>query len=262
MTRSRLLTVLFVLVVLAGFAPVASAHYDPSLGRWLERDPAGYSDGANLYETVSSRPLNASDPTGLKKMTCELVTEVPPGAPYRRWIDPKWNLAAVIPGAVHHAETSNAVLFMQRAVFARSYVRLFKCCDATNLPVALWGKILAAWGEIDDTSTDRATLGVSLVAQPVTIPLPYGQSLSLDIELRLGSFWTEAPTHGWAHGKSPAAGAVKYPPDEKSVPTGYKVVKNINCCTGGPGSWPPPGGIPPVPAAVAWPSRPKLPGIN
>jgi len=37
--------------------------YDPSLGRWLQRDMA-YMDGMNLYEYAQSRPTFASDPTG------------------------------------------------------------------------------------------------------------------------------------------------------------------------------------------------------
>jgi len=39
--------------------------YSPSLGRWLQRDPAGYVDGANLYQHVSNRPMNQVDPFGL-----------------------------------------------------------------------------------------------------------------------------------------------------------------------------------------------------
>jgi len=93
MTRSRLLTVLFALIVVAGFTPVASGHYDPGLGRWLERDPLGtrpdlnthaarfgvqpeeqsvpfqpslqYHDGMNLYQSVQSSPIILRDPMGL-----------------------------------------------------------------------------------------------------------------------------------------------------------------------------------------------------
>jgi RHS repeat-associated protein len=39
-------------------------HYDPVHGRFLQRDPAGYVDGINLYEYVSSRPTGFLDPTG------------------------------------------------------------------------------------------------------------------------------------------------------------------------------------------------------
>ena len=39
--------------------------YSPSLGRFLQMDPAGYADSANLYAYVLNDPVNATDPTGL-----------------------------------------------------------------------------------------------------------------------------------------------------------------------------------------------------
>jgi RHS repeat-associated protein len=40
--------------------------YDPLLGRWLSRDPAGYVDGLNLYLYVACNPLVLIDPWGLE----------------------------------------------------------------------------------------------------------------------------------------------------------------------------------------------------
>lgn len=39
--------------------------HDPAIGRWLNRDPAGYAGGINLYEYVGSNPRNNVDPLGL-----------------------------------------------------------------------------------------------------------------------------------------------------------------------------------------------------
>ncbi|HYD00989.1 MAG TPA: RHS repeat-associated core domain-containing protein [Phycisphaerales bacterium] len=39
--------------------------YDPQLGRWLQRDPAGYVDGMSLYQYGRGGPGNGSDPSGL-----------------------------------------------------------------------------------------------------------------------------------------------------------------------------------------------------
>lgn len=39
--------------------------YHPTLGRWLERDPSGYVDGADLYQYVRSNPIGLTDPMGL-----------------------------------------------------------------------------------------------------------------------------------------------------------------------------------------------------
>jgi RHS repeat-associated protein len=39
--------------------------YDLRHGRWLQRDPAGYVDGLNLYQYVRSGPVWGADPSGL-----------------------------------------------------------------------------------------------------------------------------------------------------------------------------------------------------
>ncbi len=45
---------------------VRHRDYHPTLGRWLERDPVGYAGGMNLYQNVSSKPVNRSDWLGLR----------------------------------------------------------------------------------------------------------------------------------------------------------------------------------------------------
>lgn len=39
--------------------------YSTTLGRWVQQDPAGYVDGANLYQFLTSAPVSLTDPTGL-----------------------------------------------------------------------------------------------------------------------------------------------------------------------------------------------------
>ena len=43
---------------------LSNGMYDPKHGRWLQRDPAGYMDGMNLYEYARSRPTVFADPSG------------------------------------------------------------------------------------------------------------------------------------------------------------------------------------------------------
>ncbi len=42
-------------------------YYNPKLGRFLQRDPVGYSAGINLYSYVDNNPINWLDPRGLDK---------------------------------------------------------------------------------------------------------------------------------------------------------------------------------------------------
>jgi RHS repeat-associated protein len=49
----------------SGLYTVRFRTYSPTLGRWLERDPAGYVDGMGLYEYVRGGPIAAVDPWGL-----------------------------------------------------------------------------------------------------------------------------------------------------------------------------------------------------
>lgn len=54
-------------VVFVLFAPCLSyAEYNPTTGRFLQRDPIGYSDGMNLYEYVNSSPIVYVDTHGEK----------------------------------------------------------------------------------------------------------------------------------------------------------------------------------------------------
>ncbi len=43
---------------------VRNRTYNPVLGRWVQRDPIGYSGGINLYEYVGGRAVVGMDPSG------------------------------------------------------------------------------------------------------------------------------------------------------------------------------------------------------
>ena len=65
-----------------GFADLPFIHvgerwYDPSSGRFLQRDPIGIDDGPNPYAYVHSQPVQAVDPRGL---WCEWSVKYNPDA--------------------------------------------------------------------------------------------------------------------------------------------------------------------------------------
>jgi len=45
-------------------------------GRFLERDPLGYAEGANAYCYTSSSPVIHADPAGLEKLSAELGRDI------------------------------------------------------------------------------------------------------------------------------------------------------------------------------------------
>ena len=51
----------------SGLYDFGARWYDPSIGRFLSPDPAGFVDGTNLYAYVANNPVNFIDPFGLSK---------------------------------------------------------------------------------------------------------------------------------------------------------------------------------------------------
>ncbi|MES2369764.1 MAG: RHS repeat-associated core domain-containing protein [Pseudomonadota bacterium] len=49
----------------SGMIYYRARYYDPTLGRFISRDPAGMPNGVNRYAYVNNNPINATDPTGL-----------------------------------------------------------------------------------------------------------------------------------------------------------------------------------------------------
>ena len=50
-------------------------YYDPGTGRFLNRDPAGYAGGSDLYAYCENGPVDGSDPSGLASDLPEWILE-------------------------------------------------------------------------------------------------------------------------------------------------------------------------------------------
>ncbi len=50
--------------------------YSPTLGNWVEQDPAGYINGASRYQFVSSAPASWDDHTGLVKSDIRFINHI------------------------------------------------------------------------------------------------------------------------------------------------------------------------------------------
>jgi RHS repeat-associated protein len=101
--------------------------YSPTLGRFLQTDPIGYTDGLNWYNYVGSDPINRTDPLGTDG------TIVVTGSP--QWLidlTTEANLAGVI-ASIHSAfndqEVANNFTMQLAALAAATAQRLKKNCD-------------------------------------------------------------------------------------------------------------------------------------
>lgn len=63
--------------------------YAPQLGRFMQTDPIGYGDGANVYAYVGADPINWGDPSGLVRLR-----DLPnvPNCGAGRYFDRTWNM--------------------------------------------------------------------------------------------------------------------------------------------------------------------------
>ena len=64
-TRTALRSLFFTAIFSLVFFASANAGYDPTIGRWLSRDPIAEDGGLNLYGYVGNNPANLVDPLGL-----------------------------------------------------------------------------------------------------------------------------------------------------------------------------------------------------
>jgi len=227
-----------------GLYHVRHRMYSPTLARWLQRDPAGYVAGMNVYTYGGNSPTSVHDPFGLKPNTCEYA-----GA--KAWLDPRWRLVYVWATDIQppELETGQWGDGCPGGLLLRRLRYLYFCCDSRDRFTALWGAVQYAAG----TNTAPGKRYEALNLFVASVPLPYGKELVF--ALGVGCFH---PMYKGRIGAATAAlerdspGSVTMPSVEDGVPAGYKYVESI-CCRSGRFT-----GIPPVPAASAWNPKPSV----
>jgi len=75
-----------------GLVRFGARDFDPSTGRWTTMDSVRFKGGStNLFEYVSSDPINFVDPSGLSSLKGPPNTNVPIGPNQNRWYGPDGN---------------------------------------------------------------------------------------------------------------------------------------------------------------------------
>ena len=68
--ETKHLSLAFGLAALLLFPQIGRCFYNPSIGRWLSRDPLQEKGGLNLYANVGNNPINSVDPDGRGVVDC------------------------------------------------------------------------------------------------------------------------------------------------------------------------------------------------
>ncbi len=87
----------------SGLYNFRNRDYNPTLGRWIQQDPAGYVDGLNIYQQEMSKPVDAVDASGLKTVV-RWAGKGPNGEPgewdqtqYPTWSSANWGVPHFTP---------------------------------------------------------------------------------------------------------------------------------------------------------------------
>jgi RHS repeat-associated protein len=81
----------------SGLIDYGYRFYNPSIGRWVSRDPSEERGGTNLYALADNDPLNYADPVGLSKVKVTAAAFIP-----WDWVEfPDPNILNPVRGYVH-----------------------------------------------------------------------------------------------------------------------------------------------------------------
>jgi len=67
-------------------------YYDPTIGRFTQRDPSGFADGINQYAYVGNSPTNFTDPLGLSRVNAAVMSVPQSSFPGARAVSAQGNV--------------------------------------------------------------------------------------------------------------------------------------------------------------------------
>jgi RHS repeat-associated protein len=143
-----------------GLVRFGARDYDPSVGRWTNKDPVLFDGGWNVYEYVEGDPVNYYDPDGLSK------TQGLPGddSAYQEFVD------AAKQG---------------RGKIAEVYEKYKKMWDEGDMSKARWQKIRGWWKTAKDGRILRMPL--IMLIDPDVICGPNMERCQKDYQCRDGT---------------------------------------------------------------------------
>ncbi|MBN1510487.1 MAG: RHS repeat-associated core domain-containing protein [Phycisphaerae bacterium] len=138
------------------FLHVGARHYDPSTGRFLQRDPIGIRGGLNVYAYCMNNPVRSTDPSGYTAYDEDVDSEI---------------------AQLRHGRSLRAALIKAEAL--RRLVGLIP----SGADVSVGGDILGTGGEIGITFTDGSiaihacvSINIGLVEASIEGEAGYGSN--------------------------------------------------------------------------------------
>ncbi len=145
-------------------------YYSPAIGRFLQRDPVGYSAGVNLYSYCSNNSVNAVDPMGLYTLIIHGLTRQKAGysGQLGKTLESNGEIVKEIiwSGSMIEQESFNQI--------KNEIIQASKIANARgeklNIIAHSWGGVLAgsALGETN-IKANLVTLGTPYFGQPSNI---------------------------------------------------------------------------------------------